>query len=165
MATVRRAATWPGDYTGGARSFRFPTLEWPQLRSGCTVSLTVRGELTGRLTRNGSVDLTLSPTSALGLRFDRGAVTVARGGGSRLIPEIAPAEVVEVLLPPHTGRAAPPQCGPIEFTDLYLRTFHDPLDLRQPRAESVDGQAAEARLPAAFQGRVILSTGGRNYGE
>lgn len=103
---------------GQRTTFWFPTITWQRPGSDCTLSLTVRGELRGRLKPDGSVDLTVSPTTVLRLSDGSGAAEEGRGIGSRIL-SLTPGEVVEVQMPLGFGRATLGQCVPVEFADFF----------------------------------------------
>ena len=104
---------------GQRTTFWFPTLAWQRPGSDCTLSLTVRGELRGRLKPDGSVDLTVSPTTVLRLSDTSGAAETGRGIGSRSLLSLTPGEVVEVQMPLGFGRATIGQCAPVEFAEFF----------------------------------------------
>ncbi len=118
---------------GQRTEFWFAPLEWQLPGPDCTLSLTVRGELSGRLTPDGMVDLRVSHTTELRLRDDHEVATARRGDGSRTIAGLAPGETVEVKMPQAIGRAATGRCDPVAFDEFFtghslaLRISAEPL--------------------------------------
>ena len=103
---------------GQRAMFWFPPLEWQLPGSDCTLGVTVSGELRGRLTGDGSVDLTASPTSATWLSNGLGAASVGRGAGSSNILGLAPGEVVALQLPV-SGRVRMARCDTVELEEFF----------------------------------------------
>lgn len=105
---------------GHRTEFWFPTLEWSLENPACTLGLTIRGQLRGRLQPNGTVDLTVSPTAVLRLSDNREVDTASNGVGSRSILGLTPGEAVEVQIPlPLATSALTGLCDAVALLEFF----------------------------------------------